>query len=173
MPQSNTIEIMRGKKYFSILDLYSEFFQVSVHKHSREKQSFITSWEPYSYNAAPQGALGLSSTFTQQTFSLLSAAMSPGKACIYIDNWLLSSKAFEEDLDLLRTVLTRLCSVGLKYRFSKNCFCQKQITCLDHIITQEGIAVAPHNTIKIANFSRSKHKSGVRRLLGLFGLYLH
>lgn len=42
---------------------------------------------------------------------------------------------------------------------------------LEHIITADGVSVAPHNVHKIVNFPTSRNKRELKRLLGLFGYY--
>lgn len=103
--------------------------------------------------------------------ALMADLISEGSSVVYLDDWLLTSVDFEHHMKLIRTVLDRLRKAGLKYRLTKSSFCQKEITYLGHVISQEGIKVAPHNTDKVANFPRPRDKTEVRRLLGLLGFY--
>ena len=167
----NAMEIMHGKKYFSSIDLCSGFFQVSLHEDSREKSAFITPWGTYRWQVMPQGASGSPSTFARLALAIMSDLISQGSSCVYLDDWLMCSRTFDEHIALLDTVFNRLRYAGLKYRLSKSYFCQRKITYLGHVISQDGITVAPHNTTKIANFPTPKDKSGVRRMLGLFSFY--
>ena len=91
----------------------------------------------------------------------------------YIEHDTLSVIAdnFNSHITLLRTVFDRLKYVGLKYRLSKSQFFQTKITYLGHVISEDGITVAPHNVEKIKNFPPPKNQTEVRRLLGLFGFY--
>lgn len=168
---SNAAEIMHGKKYFSTIDLCSGFFQVALHEGSQEKSGFITPWGPYKWKVMPQGASSSPSTFSRLSLALMADLISEGSSCVYLDDWLMTSKDFTSHLQLLRTVFERLRYAGLRYRLSKSHFCQNQVLYLGHIISQEGMSVAPHNVEKIKNFPNPKDKSGVRRLLGLFGFY--
>ena len=70
-----------------------------------------------------------------------------------------------------QTVFSRLRFAGLKYRPTKSQLCRKELLYLGHIISRNGIAVAPHNTDKIRKFPRPKNRTEVKRLLGLFGYY--
>ena len=167
----NVAEIMHGKKYFSTIDLASGFFQVALHETSQEKSGFITPWGPYKWKVMPQGAAGSPSTFSRLSMALMADLISAGSACVYLDDYLMTSRDFTSHLQLLRTVFTRLRYAGLKYRLSKSSFCQKQVLYLGHVISQDGLSVAPHNVSKIVNFPNPRDKTGVRRLLGLFGFY--
>ena len=167
----NAAEIMSGKKYFSTIDLASGFFQVALHESSQEKSGFITPWGPYKWLVMPQGAAGSPSTFSRLSLALMADLISAGSACVYLDDYLMTSKDFPSHLKLLRTVFTRLQYAGLKYRLSKSSFCQKEVLYLGHIISQDGLSVAPHNYAKIRDFPNPTDKTGIRRLLGLFGYY--
>ena len=167
----SAIEIMHGKKYFSSIDLCSGFFQIQLHEDSREKSGFITPFGCYEFTVTPQGMAGSPATFTRLALAIMADLISDGSSCVYLDDWLMTSKTFEEHIELLRTVFTRLKFAGLKYRPSKSQLCKKEILYLGHIISGNGIAVAPHNVAKIMDFPSPKNRTEVKRLLGLFGYY--
>ena len=167
----NVAEIMHGKKYFSTIDLCSGFFQVTLHESSQEKSGFITPWGPYKWKVMPQGASGSPSTFARLSLAIMADLISEGSSAVYLDDWIMTSKDFPSHLTLLRTVFSRLRFAGLKYRLSKSFFCQREVLYLGHLISQDGMSVAPHNVKKIVDFPNPKDKTGVRRLLGLFGFY--
>lgn len=97
--------------------------------------------------------------------------ISNGVGCVYLDDFLMCSTDFPKHLQLLGTLFTRLRYAGLHYRLSKSAFCKKEVLYFGHIISAEGMAVAPHNTQKIRDFLSPKNVQGVRQLLGLFGYY--
>ena len=167
----NAMETMHGKRYFSALDLCSGFYQVELAKESREKSGFITPWGAYEWNVMPMGSSGSPATFQRLSMAVMADMIREGSSVVYLDDWLITSTTFEEHLSLLDTVFQRLRKFDLRYRLSKSHFCQKEILYLGHVISEDGIKVAPHNTEKITKFPDPKDKSGVRRLLGLFGFY--
>jgi len=167
----NAVEIMHGKKFFSSIDLCSGFFQVALHETSREKSGFITPFGCYEFKVMPQGMSGSPATFTRLALAIMADLISEGSSCVYLDDWLMASATFESHLQLLHTVFSRLRYSGLKFRLSKSQLCQKEILYLGHILSSEGIAVAPHNTDKIRKFPTPRNKTEVKRLLGLFGYY--
>ena len=164
-------EIMHGKQYFSSIDLCSGFFQVSLHKDSRIKSGFISPFGCYEFNVMAQGLKSSPATFTRLALALNSDLMASGKAACYLDDWIMTSNTFEEHIEILRTVFSRLRFAGLKYRPSKSQLCQKELLYLGHIISKDGMTVAPHNTEKIRKFPTPKNRTEVKRLLGLFGYY--
>ena len=169
----NTMEIMHGKKFFSAIDLCSGFWQVKLHEDSQEKSGFITPWGTFSFTRMPMGTSSSPATFNRLSLAIMADLISQGSSVVYLDDWLLTSKDFDSHITLLRTVFDRLkyMYVGLKYRLSKSQFFQTKITYLGHVISEDGITVAPHNVEKIKNFPPPKNQTEVRRLLGLFGFY--
>ena len=167
----NTMEIMHGKKFFSAIDLCSGFWQVKLHEDSQEKSGFITPWGTFSFTRMPMGTSSSPATFNRLSLAIMADLISQGSSVVYLDDWLLTSKDFDSHITLLRTVFDRLRYVGLKYRLSKSQFFQTKITYLGHVISEDGITVAPHNVEKIKNFPPPKNQTEVRRLLGLFGFY--
>ena len=119
----------------------------------------------------PQGLSTSPASFTRLAMAIMADLISAGNGSIYLDDWLMCSKTFSEHITLLRTVFTRLRTAGLKFRLSKSQLCQKEILYLGHILSAEGISVAPHNTEKIRKFPRPKNLTEVRRLCGLFSYY--
>jgi hypothetical protein len=61
-------------------------------------------------------------------------------ACAYIDDLLeISKDTFENHLDHLEKVLTRLSEGGLKVNAAKNFFCREELEYLGYWITRNGI----------------------------------
>lgn len=168
---NNALEIMHDKKYFSSIDLCSGFFQVSLHPGSRKKSGFITPFGCYEFKTMSQGMSGSPATFTRLALAIMADLISEGSSCVYLDDWLMTSKTFQDHIQLLRTVFLRLRYSGLKYRPTKNQLCKREILYLGHLITGEGVTVAPYNTEKIKKFPPPTNKTEVKRLFGLYGYY--
>jgi hypothetical protein len=167
----SAMEIMHGKTFFSAIDLAQGIFQVELHEDSHEKSSFITEFGVYRFRVMAQGLKSSPATFARLSMAMMADLISSGSSVVYLDDWLLCSSDFESHMQLLRTVFERLRASGLKYRLSKSHFFQKEITYLGHIISQEGIAVSPHNTDKVKEFPAPKCQREVRRFLGMCGFY--
>jgi hypothetical protein len=61
----------------------------------------------------------------------------------YVDDILVYSKAFEEHLRHLDTVIGKLIHAGFTLNAAKCKFCIKEITFLGHVISQAGVAADP------------------------------
>lgn len=60
----------------------------------------------------------------------------PSFVTAYIDDILVFLTTLEEHLEHLRTVLQRLCEVGLKLKLAKCRFARKQVEYLGHVLNQ-------------------------------------
>ena len=108
-----TIDSLSGSKYFSKLDLRSGYWQVEI----KEADKFKT-------------------------------AFSAGPLCfyeclIYLDDIIIFSKTFDEHITRLENVFKQLEKHGLKLKASKCEFFKKEVQCLGHIVSDEGIQTDP------------------------------
>ena len=62
---------------------------------------------------------------------------------VYLDDILIFSKTFEEHLERLEMVLTRLREHGLKLKLEKCTFLRRRVTYLGHEVSGAGIAPEP------------------------------
>lgn len=60
---------------------------------------------------------------------------------------------------------------GLKLQSKKCAFCQKQVTFLGHIMSEDGVATDPAKTAKVAHWSELISVREVRQFLGLASYY--
>ena len=62
---------------------------------------------------------------------------------VYLDDILVYSETFEDHLDHLQRVISRLQNAGLKLKPTKCYFIQQQVEYLGHVITPQGISPNP------------------------------
>jgi hypothetical protein len=90
---------------------------------------------------------------------------------VFIDDILLYSKNREEHEEHLRLVLQVLREHQLYAKFSKCDFFQKKIHHLDHVISEEEVAVDPDKIRSIMEWPTPKDISNIRSFMGLAGYY--
>ena len=93
--------------YITALDLTKGYWQVPVAKASQEKTAFITAWGKYQFVTMP---------FVWSTFQRLMDQLLKGTqmfAAAYLDDVIIRSRCWEEHLEYLRKILTRLRKAGL------------------------------------------------------------
>lgn len=80
-------------------------------------------------------------------------------------------KDFQDKMNNLRDVFTRLRKANLKLKPSKCHFFQNQVTFLGHVISKDGIKPDPKNVEKILHWPTPRSVTEVRSFLGLSSYY--
>ena len=115
------LDTLGGMKSFSSLDLASGYWQIGIESESRAKSAFITHRGLYEFARMPFGMCNAAATFQRLMERVLSGMV--WKSCFaYIDDVLVGSRTFEEHLDNLQQVFTRLRGAGLRLRLRNVCF---------------------------------------------------
>jgi hypothetical protein len=90
----------------------------------------------------------------------------------YLDDVLIATKnSFEEHLEHLEQVLTRLQSAGLKVNASKSKFCQDKLEYLGYVITRKGIQPNMKKVEAILKIDTPKTRKQLRAFIGMVNYY--
>ena len=100
----------------------------------------------------------------QQLMDLTLAGLQWKNYLVYLDN-------IQEHLDNLELVFHRHREDGLKLKPSKCSVYQKQVIFLGHVVSPDGIATDPANTVKVANQPIPACQREVQQFLGLVIYY--
>ena len=77
------------------------------------------------------------------------------KICvIYLDDLIIFSDSYEQHIERLGLILTRLKECGIKLSSEKCCFIQRKVKFLGHVVGEDGIETDPENIEKIKNYPR-------------------
>ncbi|GFV53946.1 retrovirus-related Pol polyprotein from transposon 17.6 [Trichonephila clavipes] len=142
----DTLDTLSGHKWFSILDLKSGYWQVEIHPEDREKTAFTSGqglWQGLTFEAC----------------------------LIYLDDVIIGGRTFEEHLQNIRKVLSKLSDANLKLNPSKCKFFQKEVNYLGHIISAEGVRTDPEKVSAVKNWKRPENLRELRSFLGLCTYY--
>ena len=90
---------------------------------------------------------------------------------IYLDDIIIFSRTFEENVEHLRYVFDRMKENNLKIKGSKCSFCRKELIFLGHKVTAAGISPDPQKVKAILDITIPKGKANLRTFLGLCGYY--
>jgi hypothetical protein len=90
---------------------------------------------------------------------------------VFLDDTIIYSKSEEEHEHHLRLVLQVLREHQLYAKINKYYFYQEQIHCLEHIISEEGVAVDQEKIEAIRGWSTPWNVSEVRSFMRLYGYY--
>lgn len=152
LPQiDNTIDALRGAKWFSTLDLASGYWQVRMDPRYAEKTAFTTPFGLYEFIVMPFGLANAPATFERLIESVL-AGVHWEICLIYLDDVIVFSTTFEEHVDRLRKVITRIHKAGLKITSQKCQLFRRQVDFLGYVVSDEGISTDPKKTDIIRNW---------------------
>lgn len=90
---------------------------------------------------------------------------------IYLDDLIIFKRTFEEHLERIDLVFTRLKECALKLAAEKCFFFKNRLSFLGHVVSEEGIETDPAKIEKIRNWPRSKTPDEPYSFLAFTGYY--
>ena len=167
----DSLHLLAGAKYFTKLDLRSGYWQVEIDERDKAKTAFqVGTLGFFEFHRMPFGLCNAPATF-QRLMERCMGDMNLRDCLIYLDDVIIFSATFEEHLNRLEAVFSRLKEHNLKLKASK-CEClQSKVTYLGHIVSEAGIQTDPEKTEAIKNWPRPNSVKDVRSFLGFTGYY--
>ncbi|GFT98288.1 retrovirus-related Pol polyprotein from transposon 17.6 [Trichonephila clavipes] len=166
----DTLDTLSGHKWFSTLDLKSGYWQVEIHPEDREKTAFTSGQGLWQFKVMPFGLCNAPATFEPLMETVLKGLTF--EAClIYLDDVIRGGRTFEEHLQNIWKVLSKLSDANLKLNRSKCKFFQKEVNYLGHIISAEGVRTDPEKVSAVKNWKRPENLRELRSFLGLCTYY--
>ena len=167
----DTLEALKGAKIFSTLDLKSGYWQVPIRQEHKSKMAFRTSsGQLFEFNRLPFGLCNAPATFSRLMDNVLSGLS--WEVCLYyLDDIIVFSKDWEEHLQRLRMVLSRLREANLKLGHKKCTLAQSLVTFLWHLVSEDGLQPDPRLLDSIWEIQPPTAVSQIRSFLGLVGYY--
>ena len=96
------------------------------------------------------------------------------KSCFaYIDDVLVGSRTFDEHLNNLHQVFSRLRKAGLRLKAKKCLFLREEMPYLCHVVTNYGIKPDPQKINTVKQYPVPVDATQVHRFLGLTSYYRH
>lgn len=161
-----TLEKMRGMKYFTSLDLASGYWQVEIEEKDKEKTAFSCSLGLFEWNVMPFGLTNAPATF-QRLMDEVILGIDWDIGADYMDDLIIGSLSFEEHLNHLQKVFDRLTEYGLTIKLQKCTWCKHKL----HEISHDGIGPNPSKTDAINKMQPPMNVQGLKRFLGMTGFY--
>ena len=90
---------------------------------------------------------------------------------VYMDDIIVYAKSFEDHLQRLDVVFTRLKEHGLKLKPSKCEFLKREVTYLGYKVSAKGIATDPEKTRAVASWNPPKTLKELRSFIGFASYY--
>ena len=166
-----TLHLLASAKYFTKLDLRSGYWQVEIEEEDKPKTAFQVGTLGFNeFHGMPFGLCNAPATFLR-LMEMCMGDMNLRDRLVYLDDIIIFFSTFEEHIDGLTAVFSRLQEHNLKLKAPKCEFLMSQVTYLDHIVSQEGIQRDPKKTSAIQDWPVPQNIKDVRSLLGFTGYY--
>jgi hypothetical protein len=118
----------------------------------------------------PFGLKNATSTFTR-TMTEVFKDLGDTFLKVFVDDLNVHSEKWQDHLQHLGAVLSRLKEVNLKLNPSKCCFAAGSIVFLGHVVSKEGTRLDPGKIDVVRRFPEPTIVTNVRSFLGLTGYY--
>ncbi|CAF4979735.1 unnamed protein product, partial [Rotaria socialis] len=122
--------------FFTTLDFKSGYFQVPLDKRDRSKTTFSTRDSRYQFTVLPQGITNGPPTFQRIVNNILGNSRWK-YSLAYLDDVIIYSSSFNEHLEHLDDILTRLNTANFRLNIDKCKIAQSTIKFLGHQIDHE------------------------------------
>ena len=124
----------------------------------------------FEYNKMPFGLSNSPATY-QRLMEECLGSLNMKICVIYLDDLIIFSDTFEQHLERLDIVLTRLQQCNLKLSPDKCYFLQERVKFLGHVVSHEGIETDPDKIEKIRNWPRPSNPDELCSFVAFAGYY--
>src|SRR6266540_7049824 len=145
---------MGGAKCFSNFDLVAEYWQVKIRQEDIHKTAFVMPWGQYEYLRMPFGLYNVLVTFQRLMNFVLQEHLGEF-VIVYLDDIFVYSQTYEEHVQHIEWVLTKLEEANLKLKLEKCKFAKREIKVLRHRVDAEGTRPNPGKVEAILKQPRS------------------
>ena len=165
------LDSLGGQQWFSTLDMSKAYHQGYIDERFRHLTAFATPWTLLEWIRIPFGLKNAPPAFQRYVNQMLGDQK--GTKCEpYLDDILVFATTFDEHVQNLREVLSRLKSKGIKLRADKCVFAKREVRFLGRLISGDGYRPDPADTEALEKFREAPKTVGeLRSLLGFFGYY--
>ena len=168
-----TKEDRKRKSVFSNLDLTGAFHQLPLSRESQPLTAFTLPFlnSQFCWRYTTMGLRGASASFSK-LINHIFGDLAPS-VITYVDDILLSSSSYSDDLLLLDQVFAKCRYHGLKINLKKSQFGQKQLSWLGFSISEQGIKADYEKTTAIKALKPPATVKEIQSHLGLFTFFSH
>ena len=156
-------------KYLSKIDMTQGFLQVPLHEESQPLSSFVTPFGQFQWKVMCFGLRNATATFSRLVSKLLRNLEE--FAAGYVDDLLIFSNTWQQHLEHLRSVFTRIKNAGLTLNRGKCTFAAAEIDYLGHRIGLGKVEPLEQKVNAMLNFPRPTQRKQLQSFLGLAGYY--
>ena len=163
---ADVLEGLKGSSIFTTLDMNMAYYQVKINPEHQHKATITTPWNNYSFTRMCFGLSGASFTCAR-LLNIVLGDIIPSKCLCYFDDVIIRGGNFEEMMENLGAVLSRMFKAGLTLNLAKCLFCQPKVTFLGHEVSSEGLSPDPVKVQTVLSWPIPKTAKQMSSFLGL------
>jgi hypothetical protein len=165
------LNMLRGAKYISSVDLRKAFWQIPLDAASREKTAFsVTGRGLFQFTVVPFGLCNAAQMQQRLVDAIFGPKFEPN-IFTYLDDIIILSSTFEEHLNLLKEVKNRLQDANLTVSLEKCEFFKTSLKFLGFIVGGDGLKTDPEKISAMLNYPRPTNTTEIKRFQGLCSWY--
>lgn len=161
------LDRLKGKRYYSKLDLKDAFYNVQLSDESTQYTSFVTPLGQYEFLKLPFGFCNSPSIFTRFVMEVFRDLIEQGKITIYLDNILVATETIEENIEILKEIFRLLAENFLELKLQKCSFLYPEVEYLGYLVNYDGIVPNPEHIKSVDRFPVPTNSRQVHSFLGL------
>jgi len=165
-----TLNQIRGCKYFTRLDPRACFNQIRIKEGDEWKTAFRTRYGLYEFLVMPFGLTNAPATAQRYVNDTLREFLDIFCVC-YIDDILIYSKTLKEHKAQVRKVLQKLKDAGLFVKPEKCEFSVEKTTFLGFVFSEQGLEMDPEKVNAVLNWETPKSVKDIQCFLGFANFY--
>ncbi|EYC38726.1 hypothetical protein Y032_0699g1624, partial [Ancylostoma ceylanicum] len=171
LPTIDTIlQNLKGKTWFSTLDLSSGYWQIKLADDTKEKSAFTTTEGLYQFRVLPFGLASSPAVFQRLMHLVLSKLLSDEVSC-YLDDIMVATCSKERHVEVLSKVFEALRRANLKLNPRKCKLFKRRVDFLGHVIDEKGLHTDPAKVKSIMQYPLPKDRTELRIFLGMCSYY--
>jgi len=163
----DNLDLLRGKKYFTCLDLKDGFHHIYVADDSIKFTSFTTPLGQFEFLKMPFGLANGPSCFSRFIQNVFDEFIRKNEVIVYFDDIMLATETIEGHLELLSKVLKVMKNKQLEIRLDKSQFLKCEVIYLGYCVNQYGIQPNPKNISIIENYPVTQNNKELQSFIGL------
>lgn len=164
IPSRDEIELLlKGKSYFTVLDMKDGFHQIELDHNSSLLTTFITPFGKYKYNKLPFGLRVSPEIFQKYNMQIFGDIPNVG---IYFDDFIIATESEKEHNEVLSKVMNRALENNVKFNAKKLQFKVNSVKYLGMVFSVNGVSPEPERVKSIVALEEPKNKKELQSVLG-------
>lgn len=169
---SDILDNLKNCKYLSSIDIAKAFWEIPLNKDDRPKTAFhVPGRGMYQFKVMPFGLTNAPATQQRFLDNLLCDLMLDNTIFCYLDDIVIATSTFEQHVELLTKLITKLTQANITVNFSKCSFFRNELKYLGYIVNQDGLQTDPSKVQAILNIKTPTSAKDVKKFLGTASWY--